>query len=541
MKSKFIKSVAITMSAALIMGGMGAFGTSAAVIDDDISVAADDTSTDSSTTLPSSYSSVDLGYVTSIKSQQYNDCWAYAAVATLESKLLRSGFQFEDISEAHLNAWATTFSNGTGWIRNYTNGGYSQIGLGYLTSWQGGVYESDVQDLDITTIQYGDEVDTTLARYGVTAIRYLSSDDTTEIKQAIIDNGGVFSSYSHSATCYSNNKQAYYMPSTYSGTYSGHAIEIVGWDDDYSTTKFKKVNGNQPTNNGAWLVKNSWGENNSIGGYFWMSYENRDIFTTKYYPSYTIESVEEIDDSQKLIQNEVFGATYEFSYINTTNITYLNRFDFEDGYDTLDKVIFETTTKNAEYTLYYVPTINDTPTTSKSKWVYLGDGTVDYSGYICVDIDDFTIPDSNGSIAVSFDSSEVKTASTIGVSEWLVKSGSSDYIFLNNSEYNQSYIYNNHTMTDVMDWYKTNNDDEVGGTFVIKALTTKSSSYALGDVNLDGIISINDATLIQKYLIKVAQLTDEQLSLADVDKNGIIDIRDATRIQKYLVGLIDEL
>ncbi len=45
-------------------------------------------------------------------------------------------------------------------------------------------------------------------------------------------------------------------------------------------------------------------------------------------------------------------------------------------------------------------------------------------------------------------------------------------MFINDSKYGDSYIYYNNTMTDAMDWYKTNNDDELGGTFVIKAVTT---------------------------------------------------------------------
>ena len=62
-------------------------------------------------------------------------------------------------------------------------------------------------------------------------------------------------------------------------TGGAHAIAIVGWDDDYDKSNFKAQNGRSgktysPKNNGAFLVKNSWGTTNVWDGYFWMSYED---------------------------------------------------------------------------------------------------------------------------------------------------------------------------------------------------------------------------------------------------------------------------
>ena len=65
-----------------------------------------------------------------------------------------------------------------------------------------------------------------------------------------------------------------------------HSCCIVGWDDNYSKTNFKSkdAKGNavsQPPENGAFLVKNSWGASNNKfpnkfnfgnNGYFWLSY-----------------------------------------------------------------------------------------------------------------------------------------------------------------------------------------------------------------------------------------------------------------------------
>lgn len=488
--------------------------------------------------LPESYSSKDLGFVTSVKKQSYNDCWAFAGLAAFESKLLRNGYNIESMSESHLNAWATTRSNNKGWIRSYTGDGYGTTALGYFTSWQGGILESDAGQIDITKVEHGDDVATNLAKYGVTAVEYLTKDNPDAIKRAIRENGGVYSAYAHAPSCLSDDRTAYYMPSTYASGYTGHAIEVVGWDDNYSVDNFKTSLNIKPKNPGAWLIKNSWGNNNSLGGYFWMSYEDKFIFATKYKPSYAIKSIQPINDNTKLYQNEIDGATYEFSYINSNNITYLNKFDFSDGYNTLDKVIFKSESLNSDYSIYYVPTDNGTPTTNTDNWTKLYSGSIDYKGYICADIDDYTLPDGSGSLAVTIDSSNTdnNAIASVGVCEWLKNTSSKNYVFINDSKYGDSYIYYNNTMTDVMEWYKTNNDDELGGTFVIKAVATKSDTALIGDVDLNGIVDIRDTTVIQKYIAGSIQLDEKAISNADFNADGIIDINDATDIQQYLVN-----
>ena len=102
------------------------------------------------------------------------------------------------------------------------------------------------------------------------------------------------------------------------------------------------------------------------------------------------------------------------------------------------------------------------------------------------------------------------------------------YFFLNNSDYGMSYVYRGGVMQDVMQWYKDEENDSIGGTFVIKALTISPEA---GDVNLGGQVNISDATLIQFYLAELSDLSANQKTLADVNGDGELDISDATELQ----------
>ncbi len=62
-------------------------------------------------------------------------------------------------------------------------------------------------------------------------------------------------------------------------------------------------------------------------------------------------------------------------------------------------------------------------------------------------------------------------------------------------------------------------------------------SKLLGDADLDEIITIKDATAIQKYLALLISFGSQQKINADMNGDGSVDIKDATAIQKYLAGI----
>lgn len=55
-----------------------------------------------------------------------------------------------------------------------------------------------------------------------------------------------------------------------------------------------------------------------------------------------------------------------------------------------------------------------------------------------------------------------------------------------------------------------------------------------GDVDGNGILTVNDATLIQKYSASLVEFTDKQLKLGDVNGDGTVNVIDSTEIQKRI-------
>lgn len=480
--------------------------------------------------LPESYSSLELGYCTEVKTQTQNACWIYSTISSIESCFLRNNIFSEilDFSETHLDIWGSKRENGQGWQREPFDPGYTDIPIGYLTSWNGPVYE-----------------DNTETNFRVNSLVYLTKNDMNKTKELIMKNGAVTANFNTHSFAYSKDRCSYCLTDPISEI-SGHTISVVGWDDNYSKENF---NGNyMPKNNGAWLCKNSWGNNNDIGGYLWISYEDYYLFSNDFFGySFGIDGYQFIEENDYLYQNEEYGATYEFGYIDSDVITYYNVFDFSENGNRLDKVIFETTSKGADYKVYYVPVDElGKPVDDAEKRIDLYEGTVDYRGYICCDFDDVTLSQDKGAIAVEIDTTSVNqnlaidetpVENSIGVSEWLRNRESGNIIFQQQGEYGKSFVNYNGEITDVMDFYNNEFNDPIGGMLVIKALTNKKvNTKTLGDVNFDENVDINDATMIQKYINNsFTNLMNDQLINADFNKDGVININDVTAIQKYIL------
>ena len=213
-------------------------------------------------TLPERYNLIDDGYVTPLANQQTSgNCWAFASIAALESCILKASNITYDLSEENMKNLIEIFSD-YGWDMETNNGGFDEMAIGYLTSWLGPVNESsDIFD-DYSLIS--PVINSIMHVQNILYLGRSSFTDNDAIKKAILDYGAVVTGMFYDNYYLSSNGAYYYAGSTY----ANHAVTIVGWDDNYSRENFLS----NPRGDGAWIIKNSWGETWGDEGYFYASY-----------------------------------------------------------------------------------------------------------------------------------------------------------------------------------------------------------------------------------------------------------------------------
>ncbi len=491
-------------------------------------------------TLPESYNSADLGYVTPMQEQEYNDCWAYASLATFETRLLMDGVDVSHFSVPHMNKWATPETSGIGWARDHYMEAYTETALGYLTSGQGIVSPDEAPKDLILALESSDSLHIDTYTYAVTDVEVYPKKDAftdinvNDIKSGILSCGGVYSSFLVNTKCLSSNKNSYfYTASDMDENTGGHAVEIIGWDNSYAKENFDTKTGKMPENDGAWLIKNSWGTTyNSNEGYLWISYEDEGLFTVG--TSYSIIDYIKYESNQTLLKNEDYGAISDFYLASDNEVSFINIYDFSNS-NVINKIMFSRCTNvpdSLKYELFYVPVKDNVPSSDRTEWMTLYKGEMTYSGYVGVDIGSVAVPKGVGAIAITFEG-VVDEFSEIPV-YW---AGTTNYW---RDRFNYEAPLGVSFVLDGDNLYDVNAEDEYGfvnnAIFSIKVLSS-SPDEVLGDVNLDFDVNVKDATLIQKHIAKLTEIIGDQLALADVNSDGEINVKDATAIQKFVAKI----
>lgn len=93
--------------------------------------------------------------------------------------------------------------------------------------------------------------------------QYFRLESVRQIKEALFIIGPVLFGITVDSGIYNPGKRGM-LPEPNDDTYGGHAMEIVGYDDEIETTKGR----------GAFLIKNSWGTSYGNKGYCWMPYSH---------------------------------------------------------------------------------------------------------------------------------------------------------------------------------------------------------------------------------------------------------------------------
>ena len=255
--------------------------------------------------IPSAYRT-DSSLLPEVKEQRpFGTCWAFASMASCEVSLAKKFGITPNVIDLSERAFCYFYYNLRGVddplrhtlgdyqtpILNYDHdiyeiGGNVMLASIFLANWGAPITEDKAPysrlneigengDLTTDTKKGLDALDDSLCYdpdYHVQNVRYISAKDTEGIKKAIMDNGIVARSYYHNAGFYNSDNYSYNSGSTYEGR-TNHAITVIGWDDDYLSGNFVK----KPKENGAWLIRNSWGTGSDDGGYFWISYEDESL------------------------------------------------------------------------------------------------------------------------------------------------------------------------------------------------------------------------------------------------------------------------
>lgn len=218
---------------------------------------------------PTRYDLRTEGFVTPVKDQkQVGACWAFAAIGALETRWLKEGWGYADLSEKNM---ATC--HGFDW--GFDDGGNHLLATAYLTRFEGPVqelYDGYVNNKNATCTDYQSYLRPAAL---ISEARFIPK-DIEALKEAIMEYGAV-STIMHAGTFTDPAGIAdYYNQSDYTFYYDGarpvdHGVLIVGWDDEKVVTGGEK---SPKGTKGAWIVKNSWSTSFGEGGYFYASYND---------------------------------------------------------------------------------------------------------------------------------------------------------------------------------------------------------------------------------------------------------------------------
>ena len=212
--------------------------------------------------LPSRWDSRDYGWITPIRSQKnLGTCWAFSALATIETQCLKFGLGNRDFSEKNMvNLSASSYG--------FDDGGNFDLASGYLLRWSGPVAETNDVYVGTATDWPRNPSPALTAELRIRDVVWVPTlDGTAErrdtLKCAITNYGAVGTSMYWN---YAYEKgRAYYYGKSHA---ANHAVTIIGWDDTFPTNAFNSP----PPGEGAWLIKNSWGIAHGENGFYYVSY-----------------------------------------------------------------------------------------------------------------------------------------------------------------------------------------------------------------------------------------------------------------------------
>ncbi len=241
--------------------------------------------------LPAKYDLREQGNLPAVRDQNpWGACWTFAFLGLMEYSLVQQGLadaESVNLSEHHLAYF--TYHTGYDVLDNANDdtiesnpqsyylqtGGNDYRAALRLMNWQGAAEEAQYPYPNDKNLPEGYSRNSAqdsfaiLKRCSFYPAKANDAETRQIVKNLILENGCVSWSYFNDNKFLNYSTGAYYNNER---TGTNHAIIVVGWDDDYAKENFNTDT--MPEENGAWIVRNSWGSKWQKDGYFYISYED---------------------------------------------------------------------------------------------------------------------------------------------------------------------------------------------------------------------------------------------------------------------------
>lgn len=354
---------------------------------------------------PESFDMRESGTIGSVKNQAgYGTCWAHSAIASAESSVL-SAEPAVDLSEFH-TAYYTYYGTDQAFPSDssvngiMSMGGDTKFAVNLWSQWIGPVNESDLKygDTDFFTdkekvAEMRDKCAYHLENAWLFDYeRDRSNQEETDnlIKGFIMDGKAVdVSFYADNGSLY--DSENYSTNSRKPQRLANHSVAIVGWDDNFPRENFLIA----PENDGAWLIRNSWGTSYGDEGYMWISYDDKSL------SDFAVYELGDRNNYDTNYQHDTFKSTQTFSADTDDNTgTYIaNVFTAEkDQYIDAISTYFVASGTQYSITVYTGLTDPSDPDSGTPSAVTFG--TADVTGYRTISLDEGVFVSEGSNFAV---------------------------------------------------------------------------------------------------------------------------------------------